>query len=238
MSPKKSVYIFNPTVNEYEAVKAQVLARTFKNIQPEVFNSGMGKISAAFAVARETTRRLAPGQTALIIGAGTAGSLSAKLASGDMIVSNSATIGDWRMEDEAARHCAPYGGIDFRPVTPALAEEMAITCGDPLVTALMERLGEGFKRGRMLTGDTFVSGVGHKLRLGREFAALACDMESGAFAYTAARRLGGLPWLNLRIVADTIDDSLHDYVNMEINMVEILGAQTVLVLKTLDDLLA
>ncbi len=238
-SRKKDVVVFNPTPNEYEAVKRHVAAAAFDNINPHVVESGMGKINAAFQMAAEVLPRLAGGRKpALLIGAGTSGSLSAKLASGDLIVSNSAIVGDWRLEDDSVRHAAAYGDINFRAVEPSLVEEMAITCDDPLVKTLMDRLGDGFKRGRMLTSDTFVSGVNHKLRLGRDFAALACDMESAAFAYTASKRLGGLPWLNLRIVADTIDESLHDYVNMEINMVEILGDKTVEVLKTLDGLLA
>jgi nucleoside phosphorylase len=236
---RKDVVIFNPTPNEYEAVKRHVASAEFKNIRVTVVESGMGKINAAFAMAAEVLPRLAAGNApALLIGAGTSGSLSQTLASGDIIVSNSSTVGDWRMEDDAARHLAPYGDINFRPLDPALAEEMAITCNDPAVTGLMARLDAGFKRGRMLTTDTFVSGAAHKLRLGRDFAALACDMESAAFAYTAASRLGGLPWLTIRIVADTSDDSLNDYVHRESNMVEILGQKTRMLLKTFDDMLA
>ncbi len=237
-SPKKDIIIFNPTPNEHEAVKKRVEAHSFKNVQPLIFESGMGKINAAFALAEAVAPRLAAGRhPLLVIGAGTSGSLSRSLASGDLIVSNSAIICDWRMEDEAARRCAPYGDINFRELSPELAEEMAITCEASPVTALLEKLGPDFKRGRILTSDTFVSGAAHKLRLGRDFSCLACDMESGAFAYGAQKRLGGLPWLNIRIVADTIDESLNDYVNMELDMVEILGRKTVELLKVLDDLL-
>lgn len=238
-SQKKDVIIFNPTPNEYAAVKRHVGAAGFHNIRATVVESGMGKINAAFQMAAEILPRLAAGnRPALVIGAGTSGSLSQSLSSGDLIVSNSAIIGDWRLEDEAARHPAAYGEINFRPVDAALVEEMDISCHDPLVISLLERLDESFKRGRLLTTDTFVSGVNHKLRLGRDFASLACDMESAAFAYTAATRLSGLPWLNVRIVADSIDESFNDYVNMEIDLVEILGQKTVTVLKALDDVLA
>lgn len=236
---KKDVLIFNPTPNEYEAVRRHAAAAGFNNIRVTVVESGMGKINAAFQMAAAVLPRLALGnKPALVIGAGTAGSLSGTLKSGDLIASNSAVISDWRLEDGSARLFAPYGDINFRPLDPAVAEEMTITCDAPLVTALLEQLGAGFKHGRLLSSDTFVSGAAHKLRLGRDFAALACDMESAAFAYTASALLGGLPWLNLRVVADTIDESFHDYVNMEINMTEILGQKTVALLKTLDTILA
>lgn len=235
---KKDVIIFNPTPNEYEAVARHVSGAGFRNINPRVIESGMGKINAAFAAAASIAPRLAAGgRPALMIGAGTSGSLSQALRSGDTIISNSAIVGDWRLEDGCVRQCAAYGQIQYRAIDSALASEMTITCDDPLVVDLLDALGSDFKRGRMLTADTFVSGVEHKLRLGRDFGCLACDMESGAFAYTATKRLGGVPWINIRIVADTIGHSLNDYVNMELDMTEILGRKTVEVLTALDALL-
>ncbi|UQZ88709.1 hypothetical protein C4J81_05620 [Deltaproteobacteria bacterium Smac51] len=237
---KKDIIIFNPTPNEFEAVKRHVGAASFRNINPTVIESGMGKINAAFQMAAEVLPRVEGGKKpAVVIGAGTSGSLNMKLTGGDMIVSNAAIIADWRMEDDFNRHCAAYGDINFRAVEPSLAEEMTIACTDPIVTTLLDRLeNRGFKRGRMLTSDTFVAGINNKLRLGHEFGCLACDMESAAFGYTASKRLDGIPWFNLRVVADTIDESLSDYVNMEIDMVEILGGKTVEALTILDELLA
>jgi hypothetical protein len=61
-------------------------------------------------------------------------------------------------------------------------------------------------------------------------------MESGAFAYLASRT-GDLPWFNVRVVADTLDDALNDYFAIEKDMTDILGRKLVLALGKLDELL-
>jgi len=62
-------------------------------------------------------------------------------------------------------------------------------------------------------------------------------MESGVFAYAAQNLLGNRPWLNLRVVADTLDETLADYFTKEADMTEILGAKTRQALEVLDKLL-
>lgn len=235
----REVLIFTPTPNEFKAVRDQAARAVFKNFRVEVLESGPGKINAAFKMAAEISPRLAAGRRpALVIGAGTSGSLSLSLAGGDLVASSSAVISDWRLEDDSERRHGTYGQFDYRPLAPGLADEIALDCPDPTVQKLMGQLeAAGFKRGRMMTSDTFVAGAANKLALGRDFGCLACDMESGAFAFAAQRLLGGLPWLNLRVVADTLDETLHDYFNKEIDMVGILGHKTVQALQLLDELL-
>ena len=238
-SPMKEVLVFTPTPNEYKGIRKHLDGASFRNFRARVVESGLGKINAAFAVAQEASVMAGRGQRpAFIVGAGTSGSLSLELASGDVIASSSATISDWRMEDDSDRHYGRFPEINYQSADTILADALAMNCPDPLVEKLMDRLAaHGLKRGRMLTSDTFVVGAGHKLGLGRNFGCLACDMESGAFAYAAQERLGGVPWFNLRVVADTLDDALHDYINMEVDMVDILGARTVFALTTLDELM-
>ena len=235
----KNIVLFTPTSNEYKGIRKHLDNARFKNFQFRVVESGMGKINAAFAVAKEAAIMAEQGQVPdFIIGAGTSGSLSLNLVSGDVIISSSAIIGDWRMEDGQTRLYARFPEINYQAAGPALADGLAINCPDPLVENLVARLAEqGLKSGRMLTSDTFVTGASHKLSLGRDFSCLACDMESGAFAYAAQECLGGIRWFNLRVVADTLDDALADYINMEENMVDILGSKTVLALTILDELM-
>jgi nucleoside phosphorylase len=95
----------------------------------------------------------------------------------------------------------------------------------------------GFRRGRLITSNVFVAGLNNKLAKGRSFQALGCDMESGVFAYVAKNILGGRPWFNLRVVADTLDETLSDYFTKEADMTEILGAKTRQALEVLDELL-
>lgn len=235
----REVLVFTPTPNEFTAVRRHVAESSFKNFVVKVLESGPGKINAAFRMAAEITPRLAAGRRpAFVVGAGTSGSLSLELASGDLVASSSVVISDWRMEDDSDRRHGVYGLFTYHSLEPHLADKIALNCPDPTVTKLMDQLGQaGFKRGRMMTSDTFVAGQANKLSLGRDFKCLACDMESGAFAYAAQHLLGGLPWFNLRVVADTLDETLHDYFNKETDMVEILGSRTVQALTTLDELI-
>ena len=92
------------------------------------------------------------------------------------------------------------------------------------------------KLGAMLTSDTFVTGKENRLKLGERFDCLACDMESGAFAYVAEDKLE-VPWFNLRIVADTLNEDFDHYKLMEVEMTELLGGRLMVALQALDEML-
>jgi nucleoside phosphorylase len=155
---------------------------------------------------------------------------------GDVIVSNGAIISDWRMEEGDQVKVSPYGVFDYRELNPSHLAKMVLECHDPLVVSLLERLPEGeFKKGHLLTSEAFVSGKDHKLGLGAAFNCLACDMESGAYAYVG-NCLAKVPWLNVRVVADTLEDTLGDYFEKERNMTDILGQKIVKVLRIIDSL--
>lgn len=238
MAEKKKLLVFTPTPNEYEGICRHIADAAYRSFEVKVTECGPGKINAAFHVSSEAAALAAGGEKpAFIISAGTSGSLSLGLAGGDVIASNSAVISDWKLEDDEGRRHGPYAEIAYNDLDATLAARMTMTCAHPAVSALMGRLADGgLKNGSMLTSDTFVAGAVTKLALGRDFNCLACDMESGAIAYVAGEKLG-IPWFNLRVVADTLDESLHDYFNKEVDMVNILGAQTALALNILDEII-
>ena len=62
-------------------------------------------------------------------------------------------------------------------------------------------------------------------------------MESGAFAYIAQNKFK-LPWFNLRVVADSLDENFLHYQKMEAEMTEILARHLATALQTLDELCA
>ena len=232
----RDILVLTPTPREFAAVSRH-LAGAFKNFRVRIVASGPGAVNAAFRTAEAALGR-PEGGPALIIGAGTCGSLSRDLAGGEMIASAEAVIADWLMEDDAGLRHGPYGLFNYRPLSPETLADLVIRCPDPLVAALLDRLEQaGFRRGRLMTSDVFVAGLENKLAKGRSFQALGCDMESGVFAYAAQNLLGGSPWLNLRVVADTLDETLADYFDKEADMTEILGAKTRQALEILDGLL-
>jgi nucleoside phosphorylase len=230
------ILVLTPTPREFAAVSRH-LAGAFKNFRVRIVASGPGAVNAAFRTA-EAALGQDGGGPAFIIGAGTCGSLSRDLAGGDMIASAEAVISDWLMEDDAGLHYGAYGLFNYRPLSPETLADLVIRCSHPVVAGLLDRLEQaGFRRGRLMTSDIFVAGLENKLAKGRSFQALGCDMESGVFAYAAQNLLGNRPWLNLRVVADTLDETLADYFTKEADMTEILGAKTRQALEVLDKLM-
>ncbi|MDR0354123.1 MAG: hypothetical protein LBJ64_00025 [Deltaproteobacteria bacterium] len=231
----KEIIILSPTPNEYRSVSAHVGRASFRRLNCSVVECGPGRICASYVAAGElAARRVEKDGAVMLVGAGTSGSLSLELKSGDVIVSDSAVISDWRMEEGEKETVSPYGWFDYREPDPAHVEKMVIRGQDARVRAVLSELpAKGFKLGRMLTSEAFICGREHKLNLGRRFGCLACDMESGAFAFIG-NRLAKVPWFNIRVVADDLDEALNDYFAMEKDVTEILGQKVVEVLEVLD----
>ncbi|MDL2226261.1 hypothetical protein LJB86_01190 [Deltaproteobacteria bacterium OttesenSCG-928-M10] len=206
---KPEILIFTPTHEEYRALADGLMGADFDNFTIRVLETGPGMVNTAAAVAAKTGPLLAGRDKILmIVGAGTCGSLSMKLKAGDAVASSSAIITDWVMENDYSRTYGRYGQPAYKALTCDWAREMRLKCPSPQVHELVDRLAaKGFQRGRLLTSDAFVTGLTGKLERGRLFGALGADMESGALAHTAEYHLGGLSWFNLRVVADTLDDS-------------------------------
>ncbi|MDR1041005.1 MAG: hypothetical protein LBR80_12760 [Deltaproteobacteria bacterium] len=234
---KIAVLVLTPTPTERAGIAGRLDGATFRRIAPEVIECGAGKINAALTLAA-TVSGLPPGSAPPIIaGVGTSGSLSLEIAGGEVVFSLDSIVADWRHDDGRESLVGPYGTFIYGPADPEMVEAMAIRSSSPLLARLQELLsGQGFRTGRVLTSDAFIASREHKLRLGRTFGALVCDMESGAFAWTA-RRLGDLPWFNLRAVADTLDETLSDYFDKEKDVTLALGDRTLEALTALDVIL-
>jgi nucleoside phosphorylase len=235
---KSEIILLCPTPGEYAGVSEHLKNKVFTRLHVTVVESGPGKINAALKLASEISVRNASGKLpAFVAGAGTSGSLDASLRRGELTASIDSIVSDWRHEDGEEVLVGPYGTFDYEKLTPLRAEKMAIRCEFPLIKEFMGVLSNNnFKVGRILTADSFVAGKDHKLSLGLAYKALVCDMESGAFAWTA-RKLHNIPWFNLRIVADTLDERLEDYFKMESAVTDALGKKTLVAMEILNSLL-
>ncbi|MDR2141844.1 MAG: hypothetical protein LBR11_08675 [Deltaproteobacteria bacterium] len=227
--PKPDILILTATPRERRGLANALAGLAPRNFSARLIETGPGKVNAALGMGKLLATGPSP---PLIIGAGTAGSLEMGLEAGDLVAANETIIADWLEEDDKGRRVGAYGSFHYGPVAAKLPD-MLLGCQSPLVTRLLAQLGPEFKRGRILTSDTFVTGRPFKLRQGQLFGCRICDMESGAIAY-AANKLE-VPWLHLRVVADTMDDSLSDYFRLEKDMTAILGAKTAQVLRLLDE---
>ncbi|MDR2338853.1 MAG: hypothetical protein LBF40_01755 [Deltaproteobacteria bacterium] len=235
MSAKTTVMVIAPTPAEYLGVRRLEKLKT-EHLLIHVLESGPGKINAAMKAA-EGIQDLKPGCPSLIIaGVGTSGSLSLAPKAGDVVASVETVIADWMHEDGKESLVGPYGVFDYARPDNDRVRRMLIREEDPLLTGFVGGLGKhGFLEGRILTSDCFVSGKEHKLALGGTYGAMVCDMESGAFAYTAKRR--GVRFFNLRIVADTLDETLENYFEKESDVTARLGDKAAEAMGVLDRLL-
>ena len=142
-----------------------------------------------------------------IVNTGIAGSLSAQLDIGDLVVSEDAMYHDF--------DCVHFGyemgkvpGMDV-VAFPADRELMQ------LAFAAAETVNPGHTRtGRVASGDLFVADKAVKERIITRTGAVCTEMEGAAIAHTAYRN--GVPFVILRAISDKADDSAEmDYPTFE-----------------------
>jgi adenosylhomocysteine nucleosidase len=112
-----------------------------------------------------------------VMSAGFAGGLDHRLRRGDILLAD-------RLVDIAGNQLP----VDVPPTADALTAA------------------PGIHVGRLLTADRIIRLPQEKQALGREYAALAVDMESFAVAEVCRQR--GIPFLAVRVVHDAVDDKL------------------------------
>lgn len=161
-----------------------------------VTECGIGKVNAA-VTAQVMIDLFSP--TALI-NSGVGGALSEKLKVGDVVISTDAVQHDYD--------------------TTALGDEKGLICFSneqrvdiPADKKLCEKLlkaSEGLEdttvlTGRIATGDKFISDTAARLEIGREFSALACEMEGCALGQACYRN--NVPFAILRCISDDLTNS-------------------------------
>lgn len=233
---KAEVFVFAPTHEEYRLLAGSLSDGGFANFTVKVVETGPGLINtAAKAAAVLEPYREARDKPYLIMGAGICGSLNLKLRSGDAVCSTEAILGDWGMETDHARTYGAYGEASYKALIVATADEMSLGSSSPQVLELSKRLtAKGFLSGRVFSSDTFITGLSAKLERGRRFGCLGADMESGALAWVAGGL--GLPWVNLRVITDTLDQELKSVDDPDRDVRDILPLKALVALSTLDQM--
>lgn len=233
---KAEVIVFTPTHEEYRLLAGGLSEGDFDNFTVRVVETGPGLINtAARAGAVLEAWREARDKPYLIIGAGICGSLNLKLRAGDAVCSVASVLGDWAMETDHARTYGFYGEAVYKTLGGTAADEIALAGQNPQALELQKRLtAKGFLSGRLFSSDTFVTGLTAKLERGRRFGCLGADMESGALAWVAEGLK--LPWLNIRVLTDTLDRELKAADDPERDVRELLPLKLLVALSTLDAL--
>ena len=169
-----------------------------------VVRCGIGKVNAALCV--QILADLF--SVTHVINTGIAGSLNAKLDIGDILVSADAIHHDM---DVTIFGYAPgqVPGTAKREFTadPALAD---------LAVSLCAQVNPGIRamKGRVVSGDQFISSSEVKDRLIAEFAGDCAEMEGASIAHGAA--CNGIPFVIIRAISDKADGSAEmDYPTFE-----------------------
>ena len=142
-----------------------------------------------------------------IVNTGIAGSLSAQLDIGDLVVSQDAMYHDF----DCVHFGYEMGRVPGMDVTAFPADEKLME----LAYAAAETVNPGHSKiGRIASGDLFVAAKAAKEAIIEKTGALCTEMEGAAIAHTAYRN--GVPFVILRAISDKADDSAEmDYPTFE-----------------------
>ena len=154
---------------------------------------GIGKVSSAIC----TQMLIDFYSPDMIINSGVAGALSADLTVGDVVIATAAV----QHEFDCTAFGDPKGTLELlgKIMVEIPADE---EISSKLYEAAKELDGTRVFRGIIATGDKFVSDSEERLSIGKEFSALACEMEGGAMAQVCYR--ARVPFAILRSISDDI----------------------------------
>lgn len=168
-----------------------------------IVQCGVGKVNAAMCAQILCDRY----EVTHIVNTGIAGSLSAQLDIGDMVVSKDAMYHDF--------DCVHFG-YEMGKV-PGM-DTVAFPADAQLISyayAAAEEVNPGHtKIGRVASGDLFVAEKNAKNAIIEKTNALCTEMEGAAIAHAAYKN--GVPFVILRAISDKADDSAEmDYPTFE-----------------------
>ena len=174
-----------------------------EGVDAVVVQCGVGKVNAAMC-----TQILCDCfDVTHVVNTGVAGSLSAELDIGDLVVSR-----DVMHHDMDCNYVGyPIGQVPGLDVLAFPADEAL----SQAAYAAAERCNPGHtKMGRVASGDQFVAGNALKEKILSNTQALCTEMEGAAIGHTAYRN--GVPFVVIRAISDKADDSAHmDYPTFE-----------------------
>lgn len=163
-----------------------------------VARCGIGKVNAAIC-AEAMILAFSP---SLIINVGVAGSLSAELSIGDIVVA-----------DKVCQHdfdTTPAGDMRGLIAEVNLINIPTDSDASAKLAKCVEACGINYRTGTIASGDIFVADSGTKDFIVSEFSALACEMEGASIGQVCW--LNRVPFTVLRALSDSANETSHmDY---------------------------
>lgn len=157
---------------------------------------GIGKVNAAMS----TQIMIDLYRPDVVINSGIAGSLSGDIRIGDIVISDDCVQHDM----DGTEMGDPRGQVQFNdelrtffPADKATVDKLADAC----------RVIDGITvfRGRIASGDVFISAHARRMKIALAFDALACEMEGAAVGAVCYRN--GVPFAILRSISDDFNNN-------------------------------
>ena len=198
------------TIEEQRTIAGMEFCKgEFEGQQVVIVRSGIGKVNAAVC----TQILCSVYQADVIINTGVAGSLKNEINIGDIVLST-----------DALQHDMDATGFGYAPgVIPRM--ENSIFEADKELIALAEKVclevnpDIQVHKGRVVSGDQFISDRAVKERIISLFAGYCTEMEGAAIAQAAC--LNQVPYLVIRAISDKADGSAEmDYSEFEMKAIE------------------
>lgn len=161
-----------------------------------VTQCGIGKVNAAVT----TQAMIDLYSPDAVINSGVAGSLSESLKVGDIVIGTDAVEHDY----DTTAFGDEKGLISFNDEQRVSLPSSVELC-EKLYTAAKGLKDTSVYKGRIATGDQFISDTHSRLKIGKEFNALACEMEGGAVSQACYRN--DIPFAVLRCISDDLTQS-------------------------------
>lgn len=181
---------------EFEKAGATFTKGTIHGKDVVVTECGIGKVNSAVT----TQVMIDTFSPTALINSGVGGALSDRLKVGDVVISTDAVEHDY----DTTAFGDPKGLICFKneqrvdmPADKELCQKLLKACESLSDTTVLS--------GRIATGDQFISNTEKRIALGKEFNALACEMEGGAVGHTCYRN--NVPFAILRCISDDLTNS-------------------------------
>lgn len=174
-----------------------------------VVRSGIGKVNAAVC-----TQILADQyHVDFVINTGIAGSLKNEINIGDIVLSTDTVQHDM----DATGFGYPAGQIPQMEDFAFQADEGLLKLAEECCKSVNPEI--GLFKGRVVSGDQFISDKAKKQRISKTFNGYCTEMEGAAIAQAAA--LNHIPFLIIRAISDKADDSANmDYEEFEAQAVK------------------
>ena len=210
-------------INVHEYTSMTFFDGTLEGLPVVLVVCGVGKVNAAICVQVLCDRF---GVTH-IVNTGVAGSLSAQLDIGDLVVSTKAMYHDFDCHNLNPDY--PIGQVPGLPVH-AFVSDLALV---KMAYDAAEQVHAGHVRmGVVASGDQFVCDKSQKEKIVADTGALCTEMEGAAISHAAWRN--GVPFVVIRAISDKADDTAQmDYPTFEAIAAQRCSSVTQLLVKNI-----